>query len=240
MGIDKDIFHVLERLCLGSMVIFLIIIITLNSTLYQGSLSDIVSVICYITLAIGGGYLIQLQFKREKKQVELGVLSFLSMLPIAMFFDMTLWGAFLHAPKLGLISILMLLFSIVANAWWGCKMACGFGKIFYTPDLRNLIYKERDDFLIFKRGSQTLPMRRVGISLGVSVSVLIKIMPVYIGFVFLSYRGDDLNLLQSILSVLSLPLAMMFNGVLVFCFCVYIYYPSILKREEGKEVIYQF
>ncbi|MEN3813558.1 hypothetical protein ABD440_24605 [Chromobacterium piscinae] len=240
MRINKDIFHVLERLCLASMAIFLVMAIALNSMLYQGSLSDVVSIICYVVLTLGVAYIIALKFKREKKQVEFGVLSFLSILPISMFFDMTLWGQFIHVSKFSLISVLILFFSIAVNAWWGYRMARGFKQIFYTPDLRNQIYKETDDFFLFKRGSQELPMKRVGISLGVSVSALVKIMPVYIILIFLLYFKNELSLLQSILSIMSLPLVMTFNGVLVFCFCIYLYYPSILKRNEKKEVVYQF
>ncbi len=239
-SVDKGLFRTAEILCAASGIFFSLTTLGLNLTLYQGFYSDLVSIICYIIMFLVVLYPILLQFKREKRYIEWGVLSLLITFPICMWLGVGIFGPYAHSSSFSLISIIVVFIATISNAWWISRLIRGLNKIFKTRELRDKIYRNAGEFYIFKRGSQEIPMGCVGISLNLSISALAKTLPIYLVFLSFAYFKGELTFVQLFLSALSLPLAMLLNGLFVYCFFVYLYYPSILKREEGKEVIYQF
>jgi hypothetical protein len=136
--------------------------------------------------------------------------------------------------------LLGLLVGIGTNLWWVFYSAKNIVMIVSKPSLKQSLYKEESDAFIYKNGvQQTIiekKLKRRYLPHPILWVILIPLQP----FSFILHKivisNFGIDFFSIFISAISLPLSLMFNGMIISHVLVYFYYPSILKKTTGKEV----
>ncbi|MBY0444543.1 MAG: hypothetical protein K2Q15_04960 [Burkholderiales bacterium] len=127
-----------------------------------------------------------------------------------------------------------------SNIWWMRYSAKNIHKIFYDPELRETLFKEEDNRFIYKNGiHQTIiekKLKRHYFPHRLLWIILIPLQPFSFFIHKLITNSSGTSTFSVFLSAISLPLSLMFNGLIVSLILIYFYYPSILRKTTGKEV----
>ena len=147
---------------------------------------------------------------------------------------------YIFAPLSWQLKLTGLVIGIGSNIWWMLYAAKNIHKIFYDPELRATLFKEEDNIFVYKNGiHQTIienKLKRHYFPHPILWIILIPLQPFSFFIHKIIINSSGLSVFSIFLSAISLPLSLMFNGLIVSLILIYFYYPSILKKTTGKEV----
>ncbi|MDW5419200.1 hypothetical protein R6242_21740 [Iodobacter sp. CM08] len=136
--------------------------------------------------------------------------------------------------------LLGLFIGIGTNLCWVIYSAKNITMIVSNPLLKQSLYREEADKFIYKNGiQQTIiekKLKRRYLPHPILWVILIPLQPFSFILHEIIISNFGVDFFSIFMSAISLPLSLMFNGMIVSHLLVYFYYPSILKKTTGKEV----
>lgn len=147
---------------------------------------------------------------------------------------------FIYSPMPLYINVSGLIFVLIVHFYWIAYSAKNIHLIFTTPELLSVLYKEEDGFYTYSNGiHQKIIEEKLSRRFFPHPALwvlIIALSPVSFFLHKLFIPAFGVSNFQMVLALISLPIALLFNGLTISTILVSFYYPSKLRKLTGKNI----